>query len=514
MRLTVLRPGIIVTFIVFTSTLTANGQTSADALRFSRNFYPTNARSAGVANAFGALGANSIAPSINPAGLGLYRQSEFSISPTFALVNSSTQYLGESQDAIKPNFNFGNIGLTFNEIKTTEGGNRKTSGWISNTFVIGMNRQAGYHLRSYAKGVNKNSSILEAFRDRANERQAYPGELTDNSIAGLAFKNWLINLFYPDSSNYYTSTEPGRTPDVQQEQNLTTSGSKSDIYVAYGTNYSDKLYIGGSIGIPIVSYEQERTFSEENRQFASADLNDSIPNFKNMSFTEEFSTNGAGVFGSFGLIYRPFHFLRVGASIYTPTYYALEDVYQYKMSANVKDLGSSPNNYNDELSSDEFTFSYNMVTPFRALANAAFIIRERGFISLDYEYKDFSSAQISSDDFIFSSVNDNIQQLYKPAHKIKLGAEYKAGIFSVRAGYGYFSSPFKSGYVPDDANSAGNLYSLGLGIDNGTYTYNLAYQLRQSTRFSTPYQLGNKTDPGIVREISQNQVIFSFNVHW
>lgn len=56
-------------------------QNETDALRFSTLTQGGTARSNGMANAFGALGADPVAVAINPAGLGLYRTSEISFTP-------------------------------------------------------------------------------------------------------------------------------------------------------------------------------------------------------------------------------------------------------------------------------------------------------------------------------------------------------------------------------------------------------------------------------------------------
>ncbi len=495
----------------------AFGQDESDVLRLSRNFYPSNARSAGIANAFGALGANSIAPSINPAGLGLYRESEFSISPSLSLINTESNYRGNSQNTVKPNFNIGDLSLVINETKTKLGKPKKT-GWITNTFAIGINRQIGFHERSNVVATNKESSILQEFRNRAEG--TFPSEFTQNSIEGLAFKNWLINPFSPtpdnnrDSSEYYISTnEVNNPPKVEQEQNFSSSGAITDLYLSYGTNYSNKLYLGGSIGIPIVNYQQERTFNEKNEEFDNANLSDSLPNFKNMSFTEEFSTSGAGFYGSFGFIYRPFDNLRIGGSVFTPTIYSLDDEYSYTMASNVKDLGTDPETYNDQLSSDEFSFDYEVITPARLLGSIAFIFPEMGLLSFDYEFKNLKNAQINADGVSFSKTNNTIQTIYQNTHKLRFGAEFKLDIFKIRGGYGYFSSPYVSRFVPDDFDGSGELYSLGMGFNQGQLTYDIAYQLRKSTQFSSPYQVDGE-DPEIKQTINKNQLMFTLNYKW
>ena len=85
----------------------SSAQNDADALRYSMLNYGSTARSLAMGNSFGALGADFSNLSINPAGLGLYRRTEFTISPMFSLRSINSEYRGNTNydDAFK--FSFG-----------------------------------------------------------------------------------------------------------------------------------------------------------------------------------------------------------------------------------------------------------------------------------------------------------------------------------------------------------------------------------------------------------------------
>ncbi len=68
---------LIISALILTAASTALSQTSADALRYSRIDIGGTARYMGLSGAFGALGADFTTASTNPAGLGLYKSSEF-----------------------------------------------------------------------------------------------------------------------------------------------------------------------------------------------------------------------------------------------------------------------------------------------------------------------------------------------------------------------------------------------------------------------------------------------------
>ena len=50
---------------------------------------------------------------------------------------------------------------------------------------------------------------------------------------------------------------------VNQSNTIETSGGITELAIGYAANMDDKLYIGGSLGIPIVKYEKKSTFREE-----------------------------------------------------------------------------------------------------------------------------------------------------------------------------------------------------------------------------------------------------------
>src|SRR5690606_19238952 len=50
---------------------------------------------------------------------------------------------------------------------------------------------------------------------------------------------------------------------VDQSQFTETSGGITEIALGYAANMQDKLYIGGSLGVPIIKYEKNTRYREE-----------------------------------------------------------------------------------------------------------------------------------------------------------------------------------------------------------------------------------------------------------
>jgi hypothetical protein len=84
-------------------------QNQLDALRYSRLNPSGTARFVAMGGAFGALGSDFSALSVNPGGIGLYRSSEFSITPSFSTTTTESQLNGNFREDSRYNFNLGNV---------------------------------------------------------------------------------------------------------------------------------------------------------------------------------------------------------------------------------------------------------------------------------------------------------------------------------------------------------------------------------------------------------------------
>jgi hypothetical protein len=103
----------IVALFMFASSFVI-AQSYSDAYMFSNTQLVGTARSAGMANAFGALGADMSAISINPAGLGVYQSFDFSFS--LGLNGTDvTSYYGNNKTVNSSNIdlNITSLGLAF-----------------------------------------------------------------------------------------------------------------------------------------------------------------------------------------------------------------------------------------------------------------------------------------------------------------------------------------------------------------------------------------------------------------
>ena len=220
------------------------GQTSEDALRYSRLFYSGTARFQGMAGAFGAVGADFSVLSTNPGGIGMFKITEFSITPDLWLANSSAGYNNITSTDNKVNFAMGNIGVVFT-INTNK--KDKTGGFQNFNFGFGINRENDFNSRIFMKGPNNKISLMENY---ANVLNNYPGGLPQDMVSntypfdiGLAYD---ANLLYFDTTqNRYRAD--AMNGGVMQQKIVTTSGSINEFDISFGGDYNDKLYFGGTI---------------------------------------------------------------------------------------------------------------------------------------------------------------------------------------------------------------------------------------------------------------------------
>jgi hypothetical protein len=441
-----------------------NAQNEVDALRYSRLSVVGTARFSGLGGAFGALGADFSSLSINPAGIGLYRSSELSVTPSINTGSTQTDYLGNSADDNRTNFSLGNIGF----ISVLDAGNPKKSSIRKVMFGFGINRVCSFNNRTEITGFLKNEdgnySLLSVYTDQAYGN--LPSALHENNFTdvygfepGLAYD---ANLIFTEDANktlYYSDMPNG---DFLQTKTIKSWGSINEMELSMGANVLDKFYIGGTLGVPFIRYFQESAYTEE-------DSHNENPYFKSFTQTESLNTTGTGVNFKLGVIYRPFDFIRIGAAVHTPSYFdKMSDAWDSDISSVFDSV--SPG----YASSPKGTYDYSLITPFRAIGSVAFIFGKSGLISADYEYVNYPGARlraIESTGYSFNTENNAIRNNYRSTGNLRLGTEWKYGQFSFRGGYGIEGDPYESGIN----KSTGHSFSFGLGLREKGYFVDLAY---------------------------------------
>jgi len=429
--------------------LAAFAQNDVDAMRYSQLTFGGTARFASMGGSMGALGGDISCLSFNPAGIGVFRKTELSITPSVFAQKTTSDYNGTSAYDRKLNFNLGNIGIVVTaKLKDT------SSGWQTLNFGVGYNRTNNFHNRMSIQGNNTTSSLLDVFVANANGHD--PNDF-DGFSTGLAWQAYLINPADTTGANTYNHVIPNYGE--LQKKSVESTGSMGETVFSFGGNYKNKLLLGASIGYVNARYEEESTYEEVDEQ-------DTIQYFKSFSYTQNLSSRGKGVNFKLGAIVKPNDWLRIGLAVHTPTVISMTDVYSNTIKSDLED------GYNYDTTSAEGHFNYTVTTPFRAIGSVGFVINKIALINAEYEYIDYTYAQLHSSPNVFADVNTAIRSKYTSTGNIRIGGEIRLDPFAVRAGYALYGSPFRNG---DNVSASRSSYTAGLGFRDEHFFVDFAY---------------------------------------
>jgi long-subunit fatty acid transport protein len=444
-------------YIIILSSAIIKGQGFEEALRFSQTFAGGTARHISMGGAFGALGGDISVLSTNPAGIAVFQSGAFSFTPGYNKNLAKTRYQGTNRDEFDYNFGIDNLGLV-TAIKS------KNNQLINFNFGFGFNRIADFSSNQIFEGINPNSSLVDYFLHQARDR--YPQEL-DPYVEGLAYQGYVIDLdtnALPDLI-YYTDMPPAN--ETYQKRITETSGRINEWDFTFGFNYAHTLYIGASLGVRSIHYEENYTHSESDYVYHNELLFDYY----------RFNTyRGTGYNFKFGFIYKPIQLIRIGGAIHTPTIINFEHDYD----ANLYSVFASPS---DIYPADEYgeyydvgLNDYRMITPLKVIGSIGLQIKKLLLLSFDYEYTDYSQIRYREDADLneMDQVNMLLSDYLKPAGNIKTGAEIRLGDFSFRGGFTNYGTP----YGKNDYNKDAKHYSIstGMGLRVKSFTFDLAYR--------------------------------------
>jgi hypothetical protein len=458
-------------------------QNETDAYRYSNIQFNGTARYNAMGGAFGALGGDISCMSINPAGIARYTKSDFNFSLLYEDINSSTTFMNNTTLGGKGNLNLGSIGFV---------GAKKLddADWRYMHFGVAYNRTTFFHNNFTLSGDNTASSMANVFRGTANGYTT--NELADYfpNSAELAYQAYLID---PTDTNATTTSYTDRVPDgmmVNQTRTVTQTGYMSEFVFNFAGNYKDKLYVGGSFGIPGARFHEDFSHTEV--------LNDpdTLTSLNDFSYTQSLSSRGVGFNMKFGVIYLPVDNVRIGASFLSPNYMSFNDTWSNTLTTHFE------NGDTFDEKGPLNTYVWRMRTPARLMGSIAVILAKMAAIDVDVEYVDYANMRMKRDwsdqsGYDFSAENKVIRENYKSVVNVRAGAEVRIKPFYIRAGFGMSPSPYVSGITV--ANASMRTISSGIGIRHKTFSCDLGLNFIKYGQDYYPYDpvLFNR-NPGIV----------------
>ncbi len=428
--------------------------TAMDMFNLSQaNFNFGTARSAAMAGAFTSLGADMASAAINPAGLGMYRRSELSLTPMLSFSRSHTN-ADSFEKTNSTKFSLPNVGLVLNLHESDRGVTAVNLGFS-------FNRTADFNYRYSYGSHGQRGSIADAYA-----RQLYDADLTSDYLKSENFSwssvdpsLWGATLGYltgldGDGSGQWDRDMIGHNANVGQVATVESSGSANEFLISLGMNVGSKVYIGASLGIQSVTMTRNIYYGENYTYSSDPGLDYRMDYF---NYDQWAKVNGAGVNFKIGVIYRPVAGLRIGVAFHTPTYYSLTYKYRGGMTSQVKAINNvdgytlgADGYINPALSEstptlvDDGNNSWAFTSPTRLLVGASYTFGKLAVISVDYQRDWYNGMRTKSSPFGKGYYDNFARDQFRGSNTLRVGAEIKPiPQIALRAGYGLFTSGLK-----------------------------------------------------------------------
>lgn len=448
------------------SCISALAQDDVDALRYSQTTFYGDSRFMSMAGSFGALGANMGCMNYNPAGIAVYRNGEFVVTPGIRVQNSTTVHYDSTGKDFSTKFNISNIGFVsaWDQANPYPSQSKSYANWNQrHAFGISYNRLADFNSNFTINGTAPSTSMTQDFTNLA---QGYgPSEL-NGTYEWLGYQTGLIYFAnpYPDTTSYMADiNNAGKATPILQTKNVKQTGRVGELAFSFAHAFNDKYYLGATLGVPMVKYSRTSTYTE-------VDAKATVPYFRSLQYDEQLLTSGTGINLKVGGIYRVTEAVRVGAYIHTPTLINLTDNYQYTMSSTFDKYVWVPASQDTALSGKQTyngDFRYKLYTPFRAGLSAAYIYKRALATNVDVEYVDYGTARYKDNGNYLNPVNLVIARKYTGTINLRAGAELNLQPFVLRVGYAGYGSPFGS----FTGKFARSMYTAGVGFKHKSNTY-------------------------------------------
>ena len=471
--------------------LTANAQDAYDVSRIIGSELNGTARFVGMGGAMGALGGDISVMGTNPAGIGIYRRNDFSLS--FGLNNTAAEsnFNGSIMKEDRTKASFDQIGFVYSYKVGNEtslrfvnfGFNYHKSKNFNKLFSMGgmlngfsQSWQLASEMNWYNEVLDPSGEYVVNYNYFANSEffkknlvyaknpyKDYWGKLPILGVIGATtgLVDWPEDengiLGWDGYSNKYYSEEKGGI-------------SQYDFNVAF--NVEDRFYLGFTLGLYDLSYRRFTSYTEE--------LNDDFgENNGYYTLDNVYSMEGTGADFKIGAIVRPFEEspFRIGFAIHTPTFYDISESYNATLTTDIYYYENSyKQTLSDNLDPSYLNYDYRLRTPWKFNVSAGTTFEGMVAVGAEYEYQDYGTTKMEDMDGFTLGGESSVKNNLTGVHTLRLGMEARiAPQFSLRAGYNYSSSAFEKGAYRV-LSSYGTQTEYDNTLDQNTFTFGLGYR--------------------------------------
>ncbi len=444
------------------------------------------ARYVGMGGAMEALGADASTIGSNPAGIGLFRRSQLSVSGGLLMQSNGKEY----GDGKKTNASFDQIGFVYTT-RASRGSN------LNFGFNYTKGKNFDFLLNASGKlgnGSQNNQSYLKHVLGSENYG-GFDVRKKDDAYIGFAspqanFVSWTWNQL---DYLYFNTLLPDATTAGKFNNYLADSYTFDKASTGYVGNYDfnisgsiqDRFYLGLTFGLKDVHYDSESRYNER--------LSNGVGD---VSVLDIRRITGTGFDITAGIIVRPIASspFRIGAYVKTPTWYDLTTSNVTRIDRNTNtggknDWGKVPNSYD-----------YKLWTPWKFGLSLGHTVGNYLALGLTYEFEDHSTLDSRINDGGYyndyygtyyetssadKSMNKHTKQALKGVSTLKMGAEYKpTSNLALRLGYNYISPKYNKDAQKDPTIvSPGSAYSSSTDFVNwdstNRFTFGIGYQINK-----------------------------------
>lgn len=487
----------------------SQAQDITDAVRYSSDQLSGTARYRAMSGAFGALGGDLSAISINPAGSAIFLSSAATVTLSYNSRQNDTRYFNGVTSNKNSDVYFDQAGavLVFNSTNENTpwkrfsiGANYSQNNSFDDSFVAqgSSARSIDKYFLEYANGVPLD--LLETIDDETiTDLYLFLGENESFGVqqAFLGFQGFIINPEDSDPNNTSYTSNLG-SGNFDQQYSYISTGLNGKFAFNFATKYQDFLNFGINLNAHFLNYDRATRLVEQNSNSGS-ETNEII-------FSNNLSTTGNGFSLQLGTIANVTDNVRLGLTYDTPTWYIIEE-------QATQSLETFSDEFNDRVFVDPNVINiypdYRLKTPGKLTGSLAVLFGDQGLISFDYSYKDFSNTELRpSNDPEFVFQNNLISDNLKAASTYKIGGEYRIENWSLRGGYRFEESPYENEITLGDLNG----YSAGVGYDFGAIKADLSYDHSSRTDNPQLYQVGLTNMANIQRDFSSVVISLSFGI--
>ncbi len=435
----------------------AGAQTVYDAVNIAQRDLNGTARFVGMGGAMGALGGDLSTMGTNPAGIGIYRSNDASVTFGYNINSTDANYQGNTFTNNKYRWSLDNAGFVY----AMKIGNQTSLRYVN--FGFSYNHSKSLYRNLTMSGNLHGESLTNLM---ATQADGITPELWSNQspyentgigwLSALGYNSYLIN---PSST-----TEETKYPDLDENNQQRYNDEGKPLYLDYGyyvpiaSNARIKQFQSQERG-GVDKYDFNMSFNVNDRFFWGVTFGFyNVDYQKNTLYEEEFSDGTGFILGSqnrikgsgfdvkLGFIARPIEGspLRFGLAVHTPIFYDLT----HSTNAFIDSEYGHADTW-DEFDGDMHE-DFKLRTPWVVNASLGYTIGKNLALGAEYEYEDYSSMKVKkydiySDEFVNTGFeNSEISANLKATHTFRLGMEYKPiSSFAFRLGYNYTTTAFK-----------------------------------------------------------------------